>query len=255
VYANTLKLSIIRDSNQFSPIVGKKKWVLPINRTLFKRQIQLLFINGKAGVFCCCRTLFVIWGGGGGKKQLTAAIDNGTYEYDLRQDTFTAALIPQDSHGNIYGEMIMPELFNLGKEKGLLPKDSVFFDSVTVDPGESELTPRYMGKDQDQRIWQSFKPVGPYKPISGTFASEDLKKFNYDIQKMMDRLEFIKQMEDMRALQRQEQEVKAARTAAALDDAIAAAAIDKQLQKKNEDNSPWPIDSRRGEREQEEGGT
>jgi hypothetical protein len=186
---------------------------------------------------------------------LTAAIDNGTYEYDLRQDTFTAALIPPDSHGNIYGEKIMPELFNLGKEKGLLPKDSVFFDSVTVDPGESELTPRYMGKDQDQRIWQSFKPVGPYKPISGTFASEDLKKFNYDIQKMMDRLEFIKQMEDMRALQRQEQELKAAKTAAALDYAIAAAAIDKQLQKKNEDNSPWPIDSRRGEREQEEGGT
>jgi hypothetical protein len=53
----------------------------------------------------------------------------------------------------------------------------------------------------------------------------------------------------------QEQDLKAAKTAAALDYAIAAAAIDKQLQKKNEDNSPWPIDSRRGEREQEEGGT
>ncbi len=62
MYASTLKLSIIRDSNQFSPIAGKKKCVLPINRTLFKRQIQLLFNNEKSELFCCCgRNLFVIW--------------------------------------------------------------------------------------------------------------------------------------------------------------------------------------------------
>jgi hypothetical protein len=45
VYANSLKLSIIRDSIQISPIVSKNRPSLPINRTLFKRQIYTLFIN------------------------------------------------------------------------------------------------------------------------------------------------------------------------------------------------------------------
>jgi hypothetical protein len=63
----------------------------------------------------------------------------------------------------------------------------------------------------------------------------------------MDRLEFMKQWEDVYALKRQEQELKAAKTEAELEAAIAAAAIKKQKEKQKIDNSPWPIDSLRGE--------
>jgi type II secretory pathway predicted ATPase ExeA len=45
VYANCLKLSIIRNSIQISPIISKNRRSLPINRTLFKRQMHTLFIN------------------------------------------------------------------------------------------------------------------------------------------------------------------------------------------------------------------
>jgi hypothetical protein len=181
----------------------------------------------------------------GDKKQLTASIHNGTYEYDLRQDTFTSALIPQDSHGNIYGEKIVPELFNLGKEKGLIPKNSVLFDNVIVDPTESETTHTYLGKDQDQRRWQVFKPVGRFKPNSGTFASEDLKKFNYEIQKMMDKLEFMQQRDHLDGLRLQKEKLEMQKTAARIEELEAIAAFNNNNKKEEKDDSPWPIDARR----------
>jgi hypothetical protein len=73
--------------------------------------------------------------------------------------------------------MVILQLFELGKEKGRLPKNCVLFENVSIDPTECESTHTYLGKDQDHRIWQVFKPRGPYKPPSGTFVSEDLQKF------------------------------------------------------------------------------
>jgi hypothetical protein len=187
------------------------------------------------------------------RRQISAAIEDGTYEqHDLRKDTFTAALIPDDAHGSIYGDMLIPQLFELGKEKGRLPKNSSLFENVNVDPTESETTHTYLGKDGDQRVWQAFSPRGPFKPTSGTFASEDLKEHHYKIQKMIDELEFMQKRDrlDVLRLQKEklEMEKQAARIEALEAEAAALAAFKNKKNKEeniDDDDPAWPIDSRR----------
>jgi hypothetical protein len=194
-----------------------------------------------------------------GRRQISAAIEDGTFEeHDLKKDTFTAALIPDDAHGVIYGDMLIPQLFELGKEKGRLPKNCALFENVNVDSTESEVTHTYLGKDGDQRVWQAFSPRGPFKPTSGTFASEDLKEHHYKIQKMIDELEFMQKRDQLDALRLQKEKLEMEKTAVRLQaleaEAAALAAYNKNKNKNQEeeniiDNSPWPIDSRRSPEE------